>query len=152
MGMGSLPEANIEGDEGAIFAEINITPLTDIFLLLMIIFIVSGSAAVEKANSEKIAEQSSGLKVDLPSGETQEIDAGQTSLMVSIDVNGNIAANGRELTFEELQLLFEQTYIDDKNTQIVLRADSGVAHGSVVQIMESAKKSGLIQLGIATKN
>lgn len=152
MGMGSLPEANIDGDEGAIFAEINITPLTDIFLLLMIIFIVSGSAAVEKAKEEKLADESAGLKVNLPSGETQEIDAGEESLMVAIDAEGQIAANGLQLSFEQLSLMFEQTYIDNKNTQVILRADSGVAHGSVVKIMESAKKSGLTQLGIATKN
>lgn len=151
MALGTLPEANLEGDEEAIFAEINITPLTDIFLLLMIIFIVSGSAAVEQIKQEQAAEQSAGLKINLPSGEAQEIDPGHKSLVVSIRKDGIILANDKQVAEDDLDRLFLAAFTTDANTQVVIRADSGVSHGRVVGVMERAKRVGLSRLAIATK-
>lgn len=151
MALGKLPEANLEGGEEAIFAEINITPLTDIFLLLMIIFIVSGSAAVEQMKKEQIAEKSAGLKINLPSGQAQEIDLGSKSLVVNIRRDGTILVNDQQVADADLDRLFVAAYTRDKGTQVVIRADAGVSHGTVVGVMERAKRVGLSKLAIATK-
>ena len=88
MAIGKLPDEDGGGDEGgeAIFAEINITPLTDVFLVMVIIFMVSALAVQVEARREKHrvkeeqqqaeVEKKSGLKVNLPSGAAQEIDIG----------------------------------------------------------------------------
>lgn len=150
MAIGMQSDADLEGDDEAIFAEINITPLTDIFLVLVIILIVSGSAAVEKVKEQQLAEKSSGLKINLPSGEAQEIDPGSKSLVVSIQKDGSILVNDKRIEDKDLKRLFMAAFTRDKNTQVVLRADAGVSHGLVVSVMERAKSVGLSRLAIAT--
>jgi biopolymer transport protein ExbD len=150
MALGKLPEVEAEGEE-AIFAEINITPLTDIFLVLLIIFMVSSTVAMEKAVEDVVKEKSSGLKVNLPSGESQEIDPARKSLVVTIPVTGDLVINGAKISDADLDNLFRSAFTRDKNTQVVLKADSGVNHGRVVNVMERAKRAGLSRLAIGTR-
>lgn len=150
MAMGFQEEADLESGEGAIFSEINITPLTDIFLVLVIILIISGSAAVDKVKQEQIESKSAGLKINLPSGEAQEIDPGSKSLVVSIAKDGALLVNEKRVEDKDLTRMFMAAFTRDPNTQVVLRADSGVSHGLVVNVMERAKKVGLSRLAIAT--
>ena len=155
MALGQLPSGggDDEGFEGgAIFSDINITPLTDIFLVLLIIFMVGSTIAVEKIKDEAKSDNSAGLKVNLPSGEAKEIDPGRTSLVVGIQKGGEIIVEGKTLGEGDLDSLFQSTFIQNKDTQIVLRADEGVAHGFVVNVMERAKRIGLHRLAIATQS
>jgi biopolymer transport protein ExbD len=150
MALGKLPEADIEGEE-AIFAEINITPLTDIFLVLLIIFMVGSTITVDKLRDDFKKEKSSGIKVNLPSGQAQEIDPGRKSIVVGIQASGQITVDGQALSEDQLDSLFQTAFIRDKDTQVVIRADTGVRHGRVVSVMERAKRVGLHRLAIATR-
>ncbi len=143
-------EVDLEEGDGEIFAEINITPLTDIFLVLVIILIISGSAAVDKVKQEQIDSKSSGLKINLPSGEAREIDPGSKSLIVVIQKDATVTVNEKRIAEKDLERIFMAAFTRDKNTQIVIRADAGVSHGQVVQVMERAKRVGLSRLDIAT--
>jgi biopolymer transport protein ExbD len=152
------------GDEDAgedgLFAEINITPLTVVFLVLVIIFMVSAVAvqsearekqrevAVEKQKAD--IEKKSGLKVNLPSGASQEIDLSKQTLILVIPVNGDIVANGTVVKTDQLDNLFRRSFLEDKGTQVVIQADKGVQHGRVVDVMERAKGAGLTKLAIGT--
>jgi biopolymer transport protein ExbD len=142
MGLGHLPEE--ESSEGAIFADINITPLTDIFLVLLIIFMVSSSVIVESASR-------TGVKVNLPKGATKEIDPGAKSLVVSVLTGGEILVNGQRIKSTDLSGLFTSAAAKDPQTQVIIEADEVVQHGTVVMIMNAAKQSGLSRLAIATK-
>jgi biopolymer transport protein ExbD len=142
MGLGHLPED--ESSEGAIFADINITPLTDIFLVLLIIFMVSSSVIVESASR-------TGVKVNLPKGATKEIDPGAKSLVVSVLTGGEILVNGQRIKATDLNGLFTSAAAKDPQTQVIIEADEVVQHGTVVMIMNAAKQSGLSRLAIATK-
>src|SRR3954463_11332936 len=106
MGLGKLPDD--DGEEGggeSIFAEINITPLTDVFLVMVIIFMVSALAVQAEAQQDKkrvaevqeevAAEKRSGLQVKLPSGAAQEIDPTKASLVLLIPMEGEIAVDGK---------------------------------------------------------
>lgn len=152
MAMGMPQDADLEGGEEGIFAEINITPLTDIFLVLVIILIVSGSATVEKVKEEQRVEKSSGLNINLPTGQAKQIDPGSNSLVVSIQKDGTILVDDKRIADDKLKGLFMSTFLRDKNTQVVLRADAGVNHGLVVSVMERANSVGLSRLLIATSN
>src|SRR5215467_1325991 len=80
------------GEEGndSLFAEINITPLTDVFLVMVVIFMVSALAEVEQNRKEQKQQQAqqeqtevqkkSGLRINLPQGKAQEIDTSKASL------------------------------------------------------------------------
>lgn len=157
MALGKLPDGELEAGEDAIFAEINITPLTDVFLVILIIFMVTAATAlsqksqkIEEMRDTEIAEQRSGLKVNLPSGATQEIDPVASSLVVSILPSGEIFVNQESVDEKRLDNILRTAFARDKNTQVVLKADSGVNHGRVVGVMEKAKRIGLTKLAIAT--
>jgi biopolymer transport protein ExbD len=153
MALGKLPEADLEGGEAGMFAEINITPLTDIFLVLLIIFMIGSTVEVQKLKKESEdvkAEASSGLKINLPTGAQQEIDPGRASLIVGIQKNGQIVINGQAVPDKQLQNIFLSAYSQNKETQVVIKADQGVPHGKVVNVMERAKQVGLSKLAIAT--
>lgn len=157
-----LPEAPDDGEEGgdALFAEINITPLTDVFLVMVIIFMVSALAVQAERNQEKEVterkqqqediEKKSGIKVNLPSGASQEIDPSTASLVLVIPLEGDVVVGGKPMSETDLDNLFRAAFTRDKQTQVVLRADKGVAHGRVVGLMERAKQIGLTRLAIAT--
>jgi biopolymer transport protein ExbD len=161
MAIGKLPDAD-DAEEGgdAIFAEINITPLTDVFLVLVIIFMVSALAVQVEARQEKKktaaaqeqseVEKRSGLKVNLPSGQAQEIDPAKASLVLVIPLTGDVDVGGKRIPDGELDNLFRAAFTRDKNTQVVLKADKGVQHGRVVNLMERAKQAGLTRLAIGT--
>jgi len=154
MAIGKLPEADVEGGEDGIFAEINITPLTDIFLVLLIIVLVSSSVQDDQRRQiveAAIADKTSGLKVNLPSGVAKEIDPGSNSLVVAIFDNGEVIVNGTKVGDGDLDNIFRTAFAKDKTTQVILKADRGVDHGFVVGVMERAKRVGLSRLAIATK-
>jgi biopolymer transport protein ExbD len=162
MAIGKLPDDDGGGEDGgeSIFAEINITPLTDVFLVLLIIFMVSALAVQAEARQEKKkvkeeqvqteAEKKSGLKVNLPSGAAQEIDTSKQSLVLVVPLSGDVAVGGKLMPDAQLDNLFRAAFQRDKNTQVVLKADKGVAHGRVVNLMERAKQAGLTRLAIGT--
>ena len=162
MAIGKLPDGSEEetGDDGGIFAEINITPLTDVFLVLVIIFMVSALAVqverkVEKQQhiaqqQESEQEKKTGIKVNLPQGQAQEIDPTKQSLVLVIPINGDVQVGGKSMHDQDLDPLFRAAFARDKGTQVVLKADKGVQHGRVVNLMERAKQAGLTRLAIAT--
>lgn len=163
MAIGKLPDSGDDaGEEGgeSIFAEINITPLTDVFLVMLIIFMVSAlavqvEARQEKAKINKQQEQSevekrSGLRVNLPSGQAQEIDPSKASLVLVIPINGDVNVGGKNIPDGEVDNLLRAAFVKDKLTQVIIKADKGVSHGRVVNIMERAKGVGLTRLAIGT--
>jgi biopolymer transport protein ExbD len=153
-------ELGEDGGDGNLFAEINITPLTDVFLVMVVIFMVSALAVQAEQNQqkkiieskEKVEQQdkSRGLKINLPSGEAQEIDPSKASLVLEVPLSGNVVVGGKEFTDERIDDLFRAAFAKDKATQVILKADKGVQHGRVVNLMERAKKSGLTRLAIGT--
>ena len=159
-----LPDADEDdgssGGGGGIFAEINITPLTDVFLVMVIIFMVSALAVQAEADlkqqevedvQEKLdAEKRSGLKINLPQGAAQEIDPTKASVVLLIPINGDVVIDGKTIADPDLDNLFRRAFTRDKNTQVVIQADKGVQHGRVVNAMERARAAGLTRLMIST--
>lgn len=137
-------------EEGKVFSEINITPLTDVFLVLLIIFMVGASMAVDVASGAG-SEASSGMEVELPKGEAREIRPGEASAMVVILSDGRVILEGEEtgddLLGERLGDLFERT----QSATLVVQADEGASHGRVVKVMEAAKRAGFDHLALATR-
>jgi biopolymer transport protein ExbD len=127
---------------------------------MVIIFMVSALAVQVEARREKKKvkveqeqaeiEKKSGLKVNLPSGAAQEIDTSKQSLVLVIPLSGDVSVGGKLMHDDQLDAVFHAAFQRDKTTQVVLKADRGVAHGRVVNIMERAKQAGLTRLAIGT--
>ena len=163
MALGKQPDVSDEIDDSGenLFAEINITPLTDVFLVMVIIFMVSALAVqaeakkakdkvVKQAEEKAEIEKKSGLRVNLPSGQAQEIDPSKASLVLVIPINGDVNVGGKNIPDAELDNLLQAAFAHDKQTQVIIKADKGVQHGRVVNIMERAKHAGLLHLAIGT--
>jgi len=165
MAIGKQPDvAGVDEDDSgggdSIFAEINITPLTDVFLVMVVIFMVSALAVQAEQNAEKQQQkeqekkkdkdEASGLKLNLPEGKAAEIDTKAKSLVLEIPLEGDVYVGGKRFKDDELDNVFRAAFKDSKQTQVILRADRGVQHGRVVNIMERAKQTGLTHLAIGT--
>jgi biopolymer transport protein ExbD len=146
MALGKVP--GMDEDEGGdgVFADINITPLTDIFLVLLIIFMVTSSVIVNQGNGAK-----AGLKVNLPQGGAADVTTAETDLSVAILQDGRVVLAGDVISDEELKKSFEKAKERNPNTLVIIQADEGVPHGKVVQVMEAAKTAGLGQLAIGVR-
>jgi biopolymer transport protein ExbD len=150
MSMGKVPGGGGGGDpldevsEG-VFSEINITPLTDIFLVLLIIFMVTSSALVETSNG------SAGVKVNLPKGGAQDVRQTQSDLAVAVLQDGRTVVSGKVVNADELKAAFDAAHSKNPETVVIVQADAGVPHGRVVEVMEQAKGAGLAHLAIATR-
>ena len=136
---------DLEGEGSAgIFADINITPLTDIFLVLLIIFMVTTTAIAEQANDK------GGFKVTLPKSGQGDAAAAR-DLSVAILSDGRVVVGGKVLEEPELRGVFEQAARKSADTMVLVQADEGVPHGRVVAVMDLARRSGLVRLAIATR-
>jgi biopolymer transport protein ExbD len=143
------PESNGEDHEiesvGGIFADINITPLTDIFLVLLIIFMVTTTAIAEAGNDE------GGFKVNLPRGAKSDETGIARDVTVAVLSDGRTVVAGKVLDEAALQAAFQAARAQNPDTVVMFQADEGVAHGRVVQVMELARRAGLSRLAIATR-
>ena len=156
------PDSGDEGGEEAIFAEINITPLTDVFLVMVVIFMVTALAQTDRMQKETKAadekqqkddqEKKSGIKINLPSGQAQELDTRAQSLVLEVPLSGDVVVGGKPMSDAQLDAVFRAAFVKDKSTQVVLKADKGVQHGRVVNLMERAKQVGLTHLAIGTSS
>src|ERR671910_2728492 len=98
--MGRVPGSDDEGDSDGVFAEINITPLTDIFLVLLIIFMVTSTVIVQQGPG---GGAKAGLKVNLPKGGATDVTARSTDLSVAVLADGRYVLGGNVPTADELK-------------------------------------------------
>jgi biopolymer transport protein ExbD len=133
----SLPSAD-ESTGDDIVAEINITPLTDIFLVLLIIFMVTTSVI-----------SSQGKNVDLPSSNV----AAQTPAGVTVTLTAaeEIAIDGKVVKQEDLKPALEAALAGAKEKIVILRGDREVVLGKAVTILDMAQEAGAKGIALATK-
>lgn len=121
-------------DEDKIISEINITPLTDVALVLLIIFMVTTPLIMQV-----------GIKVNLPKSSISEVIEHER-IIITVSKNNKIYINDSEISFENLS-----DSVKSKSDKIVIiNADKDVSHGFVVEILDVVKKSGAKNLAIAT--
>ena len=151
MALGQVPGSNNHDDaeleEAAGFSDINITPLTDIFLVLLIIFMVTSSVIVNSSNGAK-----AGLKVNLPQGGVADVATQSSDISVAILSDGRLVLSGNVVSADELKQAFDDARAKNPDTMVVVQADEGVSHGKVVEVMEMAKTAGLGQLAIGVRD
>jgi len=121
------------------FTEINITPLTDVFLVLVIILLITAPLI-----------QNSGLKVELPSAASSD-KGEQKSLTVDIGADGKYAVNGVVVKTEELQGAIQREAKASGQKILVVKADADSRTKDVVRVMDAARQSGIQKIVQATQ-
>ncbi len=120
-------------------AEINVTPLVDVMLVLLIIFMVTAPML------------SMGIDVNLPRVKSKSIDIAEEKLVLTINENKEIFLNKTRLPLADLQAKLSAIYADRVDREIFLRADKSVAYGFVVEVMSEIRKAGIDKLGMITE-
>jgi biopolymer transport protein ExbD len=129
-------------DDEALVAEINITPLTDIFLVLLIIFMISSSAMIE-----------GGLQVKLPTAKSaglNKTDNGKP-IYITIAKDGKILVNEKQAPEDNLTATLKQELEKTTEKTVVIRGDESIFLGKAVKIMDSARSAGAEKIAIATQ-
>src|SRR5467141_3983037 len=130
----------------SVFTGVNISPLIDIFLGLLIIFMVGSSIVVEQAQGG-----GTGVRVDLPKGAAKELQVQARDFPVAVLKDGTVVTEGKAIDLDALRERFQKLVRDAPEAQVIIQADAGVSHGRVVEVMEVAKVVGVQRLAIATE-
>ena len=125
------------GDDGVV-AEINITPLTDVFLVLLIIFMVTTSVV---ANQSK--------NIDLPGAEVHETTP--KGVTVTVLQDGSMQVNDVATSDADLFARLEAALKDSREKLVILRGDKSVLLGKAVNILDVAQQAGATGIALATK-
>ncbi len=120
-------------------ADINVTPLVDVMLVLLIIFMVTAPMMTQ------------GLDVDLPETTTKSLRQEENPIVVTIDKDGKISLDKFSVTQKVLLQELGKYGNDVKEKPIYLKADKAVAYGIVVSVMADIKKAGFDKLGMITQ-
>ena len=135
MAMGSL---GTNEDNSGIVAEINITPLTDIFLVLLIIFMITSSAMVE-----------SGGRINLPKAVATKSETRGTT--VTLTPKHEIYINQKKVNEENLEPALKEMLNTSPDKTVILRGDRDVLFGDTVKVMSIIKRAGASEIAIAAE-
>jgi biopolymer transport protein TolR len=117
-------------------AEINVTPLVDVVLVLLIIFMVTAPFL------------QGGLEVDLPKVATQGMDV-REGLIVSVRAGGVLAVGPRTVPSGQFEDALQRARATDR--PVYLKADQSVPYGEIVQVIARLRRAGVTQLGLVTQ-
>ena len=120
------------------FSEINITPFTDVVLVLLIIFMIASPFLVTGA-----------MKVKLPQASTSE-NIVKRNVEVFVTENNEISVDDVVIPENQLEAVLKVKYSIKNNNEVVVNADSKVTHGTFIRILDIVKKSGASKLLIGT--
>lgn len=123
---------------GAPLAEINMVPLIDVMLVLLVIFIVTAPLL------------SHSIKLDLPKASAEVISAKSEKIDLSIDADGVRYWNTEALSREEVAARFMEQGKLPQQPEIHLRADQATAYRAVAETLADASKAGLSKIGFVT--
>ena len=134
----ALSKFSAEESAEGLMAEINITPLTDIFLVLLIIFMITTSAMVESA-----------AKVNLPKASQTVQEA--RGLTVSVTADNKIFVNQMQVDVSQLESTLRDLLADDPKKLVILQGDQTILLGEAVRVMDVAKRAGAQAISIAAQ-
>jgi biopolymer transport protein TolR len=125
--------------ESTTISQINVTPLVDVMLVLLVIFMVTAP----------IIQQ--GVQVNLPQAKAAAIPGTDDLLVVSIAKNGRIYLNDNVMTLDELGAKMRAIRTSFADRQVYVRADQVVRYGLVMQTIAELKQAGIERVGMVTR-
>lgn len=126
-------------DDQQEMSEINMTPLVDVMLVLLIIFIITVPVITHS------------VKVDLPQASQQPTEVKPDVVTLTVQRDGSLMWNDEELTFENLELRLQAVALQEKQPELRIQGDKAVEYEKVVQVMAAAQRAGVEKLGFMTE-
>src|SRR5688572_12147013 len=119
-------------------SEINVTPMVDVMLVLLIIFMVTAPLIQQ------------GVKVNLPEAKATPVEAADKKLVLSIDTSQRVFIGDAEVALNELEKKLTANAKAQADKEVYLHADRDVPYGVVVEVMAAAQRAGITNVGMIT--
>ncbi|MFZ9297549.1 MAG: ExbD/TolR family protein [Hylemonella sp.] len=120
-------------------SEINMTPLIDVMLVLLVIFMLTAPLLAPA------------LRLDLPRAEGGQVQAAPQVLQVALDATGQAYLDEQPIAMETLRLRLLELGPQAAQAELQLRADAAVPYGQVVAVLDAAQQAGIVRIAFATK-
>jgi biopolymer transport protein TolR len=127
-----------KGHSRVTMSEINVTPMVDVMLVLLIIFMVTAPLIQQ------------GVKVNLPEAKATPVEAADKKLVLSIDAARKVFIGDAEVELAELEQKLAANAKAQADKEIYLHADKDVPYGVVVEVMAAAQRAGITNVGMIT--
>ena len=126
-------------DGGGEMAEINVIPLVDIMLVLLVIFIITAPVITHS------------VKVDLPRASHERHASPPEAITLSLDAQGALYWNQEPLAEDDLPTRLEQAVAAQPNLELHLRADQHTAYARLARLLTQARAAGVLRIGFITE-
>jgi biopolymer transport protein TolR len=126
-------------DDRGTMSQINVTPLVDVMLVLLVIFMVTAPMMQQ------------GVQVNLPKAETKAMSTAEEAVTVSLDRSGRTFINSTAVPATELKSRLTAMLQNRTKKEVFLKADRDVPYGEVVKAMADIKGAGVERLGMITE-
>jgi len=126
-------------DDRGTMAEINVTPLVDVMLVLLVIFMVTAPMMQQ------------GVQVNLPKADTKAMNPAEETVVVTVDKGNKVFINKDETPAGDLRSKLTDMFASRTKKEVYLKADASVPYGEVVKIMADIKGAGIERLGMVTE-
>jgi biopolymer transport protein ExbD len=126
-------------DDSPPMAEINMTPLVDVMLVLLIVFMIT------------IPVMQHAVKVELPQASSQKNDVKPESININITANGQIFWNSSAINLDTLSIYAQTAAKKSPQPEVQLRADKNVRYETIAQVLSTTKRAGLTKIGFVTE-
>jgi len=120
------------------FSDINVTPLVDVMLVLLVIFILTAPLLT------------SAIRLDLPQSKAAQAGEAPEALSLSLKASGELFINDKPVTLAALPTQLQQLANQKPNLEVQLRVDQAVPYGQVLELMSLAQLAGLSRIGFVT--
>jgi len=120
--------------------EINMTPLIDVMLVLLVIFMLTAPLLTPA------------LRLDLPRADSAQAEQAPQILQVALDASGQAYLNEQPIAMENLRLRLLELGRQAPQAELQLRADTAVPYGQVVSVLDAAQQAGIQRMAFATKH
>ncbi len=127
------------GGDGELNSEINVTPMVDVMLVLLVIFMITAPM------------MNTGVDLDLPQVTAKNIEDPEGKLVLSIDKTSRISLGGTQVTWQDLQVKLGANERVKKESELYIAADTALPYGVVITAMAVAKNAGVAKVMMLTE-
>jgi biopolymer transport protein TolR len=127
------------GSSSQLMSDINVTPLVDVMLVLLIIFMVTAPMMMQ------------GVDVSLPEATAEPLESEKEHLIITIDTKNQVFINDFQVSVEGLGEKLKKILEGRSDREVFLKADKDISYGTVVQVMAEVKGAGVEKLGMVTE-
>ncbi len=129
----------MKADDSKSYDDINVTPMVDLYLVLLLIFIIMTTAGVQ------------GVKVDLPRGSSAPALGGPKSRAITVNNEGKIFLDTVPVTLEQLEQRLNEHKVKSPDFPVVVRGDRGTQYQGIMDVLDVIGRVGITQIGLATQ-